>query len=149
MGEEVLGIIDTGRWYELLFFTQTRIVVAKTTRGGLGFLGVIGIAVADYSRKKKSDELKKLSLESVLEADKRNFFIPYSSIQKVEMKKRRTVSQINIIVDQKLDRSMMKKKDKTTGKDVYWYERHFKKEKFEDHVNLVRSVLPDKVVVLQ
>ena len=108
---------------------------------------MIGIAVSDYSGKKRREELEKLSIESVLKADKRNFIIPYSSIQKVEMKKRRFVGEIKIIVDQKLDRSMMKKKDKATGKDVYWYIRQFEKTNFEDYVNLVRSVLPNKVIV--
>jgi len=64
------------------------------------------------------------------------------------MKKRFSAS-INIIADQKFGKDMKKKKDKTIQKDVYTYEKKMEKKKeFEDYVNLVRSVLPDRVVVL-
>ncbi len=148
MNEEMLGTIDLPSDHRMLYFTPNRVIVAKTG-GSAGWLfGAIGAAAEAYRETKKREELKKLSPESVLKADKNNFAIPYSSILRVEMKKKGIFGSICVIADQKFGRDMKKKKDKTIGRDVYRYEKRIAKKGFEDCVDCVRSVLPEKVMVL-
>lgn len=153
MTEEILGIIEID--HRLLCFTSNRIIVAKTGGGGAATgakiaFGLIGRALADRAEKKRRESLEKLSPESVLKSDKHNFAVPYSGIVRVEMRKVSPYAKrVKIIADQKFGDYMKKKKDETTQKYVYIYEEEIKtKKEFEDHVNLVRSVLPDKVDVI-
>ena len=79
-------------------------------------------------------ELKKVSFESILKADKDNFEIPYSEITRIGMKK----SSLADRYAGTLEIYTLTKKDKfeiTSGHD------------FEQCVEVVRSVLPEKLVI--
>jgi hypothetical protein len=143
MSEEILDIIrcqrhgvfygallPEGRYYGL-YFTSNRIIVAVLSGS---IYTVIGKVIADYSSSKRSDELKKLSPESILKAKKTNFEIPYAEITKVEIKKPRALSaaKIRIFTHTKKYKFVFA----TPGKS-----------EFEAHENLVRSALPDKLFI--
>ena len=93
MSEEIIGIINkcitkTGRHVDI-FLTTNRIIVAKYGNylaSTLAF-GIVGSAISNRSAKKKSEELRKLSADSILNADDKNYDIPYSEITKVKMNK--------------------------------------------------------------
>ena len=141
MSEEVLGVIGVMRpafartIYETLFFTPDRVIVARTS-GGLGTLfGGIGAGIEAYRGAKKAEEMRKLSLESVLTADKHNYAISNSEITKVELRKKWTGIKINI-----------ETKDKT-GKWTCTGIPEKKKVKLEDYENILRPVFGDKLSV--
>lgn len=153
--EQILGTIEID--HKMLCFTPTRVIVANTKgiRGvamGAAILfgpigGVVAEALSKGAENMRRQKLRKLSLESVLKAREGNFAIPYSGIVRVEMKIKKR--KIKIIADQKFGDDMKKKRDEITQKNVYVFEKKMeKKEAFVDHVKLVRSVLPGKVVVL-
>lgn len=146
--EKVLGGIEVVKDYRYgLYFTPNRAIVAKTggvrwywlllviILGGiiLGLiLALIIAAIIGRRSKKKFKELSELSSESILTADKKNFGILYPDITRVEMKKRTFLrSKIEIIL--------------TSGEKHEFY--ILKKKEFEDYVNLIRSVLPNKTYV--
>jgi hypothetical protein len=144
----MLGTIDLPSDHKTLYFTPNRVIVAKTG-GKAGYLfGGIGAGITAYREQKKREELRKLSPESVLRADKHNFAIPYSDILRVEMKKKRFSGSICLIAGHKFGKDM-KKKDKTTAIDVYRYEKAIAKKGFEDCVDCVRSVLPEKLSIIE
>jgi hypothetical protein len=141
MGEEILGTIYAGKQkfsgvdQFLLCFTPKRIIVAKAGGSGLGTavaFGGIGAAVRMRAASKRARDLKKLSVESLMKTDKANFEIPYSDITKVEMKKggMMTASVLRV----------------STLKDEYKF-NPVEKKLFDEQVNLVRSVLSDKLSI--
>lgn len=141
MSEEVLGVIGVMRpafartIYETLFFTPDRVIVARTS-GGLGAVfGGIGAGIDAYRGGKKAEELGKLSMESVLTADKHNYAVSNSEITKVELRKKWTGIKINI-----------ETKDET-GKWTCIGIPEKKKVKIEDYENILRPVFGDKLSV--
>lgn len=93
MTEEIHGVIENcmgniGRNINL-FFTSNRVIVAKTgnTFAWQYAFGAVGGIIEKKAIQKRSEEMKKLSVESILTADKKNFDIPYIEVNKVEMKK--------------------------------------------------------------
>lgn len=136
--EKVLGGIEVakGTTYYGLYFTPNRAIVAKT--GGFPWLWAIllvglllGALIRSRRAKKKFRELSELSSQSILMADKKNFGIPYPDITRVEMKKRSFLrSKIDILTSRE--------------KHEFYILR---KKEFEDYVNLIRSVLPNKTFV--
>jgi len=139
--EKVLGGIEVakgttyvGATYYGLYFTPKRVIVAKTA--GVPWIWVlvslfIGALIRGRRAKKRFKELSELSSESILTADKKNFGILYLDITRVEMKKGTFRSKIEIILTSR--------------------EKHkfyiLKEKEFEDYVNLIRSVLPNKTYV--
>lgn len=131
-----------------LYFTSNRVIVAKTAGppslviivvlvllgllfgiGGLTGAVIFGVIVAMVTAKragKKFKELGKLSAESILRADKKNFGIPYPEITRVEMKK----NKIIILTNREKHKFGIRR-----GKES------------EDYVNLIPSVLPKKTFV--
>ena len=144
MSGEILGIIGhtesrgKGRFmrkYALVFSSDC--VVAVKIGGILGttlgyYFGTVGLTLYDRRLSKKADELRDVSLDEVLRADKDNFMIPYQDITKVEMKKGGILSPTKITFftkDRKYTFNLLKRKI------------------FDDCVELIKSILPDKVVV--
>lgn len=132
--EKVLGAIKVakGANYFGLYFTTNRVIVAKTGGGGWGWLfGGIGTIVGAIATGKRAEkrfkELSKLSPESILMADKKNFGIPYHDITQVEVKKH----MIYILTRRK------KHKFGMLGR----------KKQLDDYANLIRSILPNKTYV--
>jgi hypothetical protein len=134
MGEEILTVIGTGK-PETLFFTSKRVIIAKT--GGMASrmamqsaFGVLGALAEQRREAKKKEELSKLTPESILSADKKNFGIPYEEIVKVEFFKKLLSQKMRI----------------TTGTDKYEYYVAEPKKKQPEYLNTLRAVLGDKLV---
>lgn len=151
MSEEVLGVVKVVRTgfysttYETLYFTPDRTVVARIGGGGKsmaiggllgGALGA-GIAGAMQGReaKKKGEQYSKVSLESILKADKNNYAIPHSEITEVELKKDWRSIGLNI------------KTSKKHG-ETKW---HVFEEKWKDaserYESMLRPVFKDRLIV--
>lgn len=124
-----------------LFFTSNRLAVAKIG-GQLKELGGFGVFA------KKAEELRDVSIESLLKADKDNFEIPYSEITKVEIRKAgwkdklaasRPVPGI-ITITGKEEHKFLIAQIRIEGSE-------YRAQKFEECVDLLRSVLSSKVSV--
>ena len=82
MTEETLGIIKVQKWKLNLVVTTERIVVAK----GLGTIRLGNFSTPESIAeriwaKERSEDMKKLTAESILKADKKNYVINYAQIQ--------------------------------------------------------------------
>ncbi len=156
MSEEVIGsfVVDKMRswmWKSLLYpkgftfvFTRNRLIGAKL---GAKFI------LTDRKTRKMFDRIsmeghKEGSLESILKADKDNFEIPYSDIKKIEMKKADIADNLwsahrtgyTKTYAGTLEIHTLSKKDRfeicsQLGQD------------FEQCVEVVRLVLPEKLVI--
>lgn len=145
MGDEILGIIGhtegrgKGRFmgkYALVFSSES--VVAAKIGGVLGttfgyYFGTAGLAIYNRSLSKRADELKDISVDKVLNADRHNFRIPYQDITKIEMKKGGMLSPTRVTF---------------LTKDKKYTFNLLKKNTFNDCIDLIKSILPDKVAVL-
>ena len=137
--EEILGVVEnavTWNYKYNLFLTTNRIVVAKIRgpKDDLSWLlsPMAGI-VADKLLKpeeKRRERLRGMSAEDILKADKGNFEIPYSEITKVEMKKFGRRRDMRILTAMKEHKFFVNR------------------DRFDEYVNIVRSILPDKLSVL-
>jgi hypothetical protein len=150
--ERVLGGIEVEEYG--LYFTPNRMVVAKTGFGKIPkwyvlllaaawfFFGLMGLFwffllslpflyIRSRRARKKLRELGKLPPENILMADEKNFELPYHDIIRVEMRKRRLLRDKITILTRR-------------GK----HEFHIlKKREFEKYVDLIRSILPNKIYV--
>ena len=152
MSEEILGIIGNlegkgrGRVTRTfaLVFTHNELVVVKIGGTMSLFKRFVVEAISEsygistisdvYNQliSNKSDELKKGNIQDILEADKLNYAIPYSDIEKIEVKKMSILShrgRMIITIDTK---------DKN-----YWF-RITEQQLYNDYVNLTRKSLPTK-----
>jgi len=96
MAEEKHGVVRArlGTTDFDLFFTNERVIAAKTG-GMMGWalaLGAIGQAIAAHLSKKKSEQLRDLSLESVVTSDSKNFCISHDDVLRAELKKPKALS---------------------------------------------------------
>jgi len=139
--EGILGVIEdamTWNYKYNLFFTSSRILVAKI-RGpsdDLSYLfgGVVAGIVADKLLKpeeKRREKLKQLSAEEILKADRSNFMIPYSEIVRVEMKHFGRGRIMKII----------------TNTREHKFNLNLRRDRFDEYVDLIRSIVPDKLSV--
>jgi len=121
-----------------LCFTSNRLIVANVNiTEWIRLLwvfamvgGIIIILVANLTWAWKTKQLSKLSVESILTADKKNLAIPYTKVRKVELFKEGRGRIIRIISD--------------TGIQEF---NLIKPKEFEDYVNVLRPVLADKMAV--
>jgi len=81
---------------------------------------------------KKKEQLSKLSPESILTADKKNFAIPYTEVTQVEMLKKRRfhAAMVRIVAGAKKHQFVLDKP-----------------KELENYVNILRPVLEDKLVI--
>jgi len=129
MSDKIIGIIGpTGlvtdivaTFYDLIFTSEK--IVATT----IGWPGVNSLS------KKKDTELQELPIDKILLNDKKNFEVHYSDIHKIKIKKPGLLigAEINII---------------TYSTNYRFYIKE--KKAFDKHVNLVRSVLNDKLELI-
>lgn len=155
MSEEIKGHIMAGKMFALkpgtyyaLFFTSRRLIAAKVGGQLKDMLGPV--ALREYAE--KAEELKEVSIESVLKADKDNFEIPYTDITHIEVKKAgwkdklvsdmRTIGTITIKEKEEhkfqITRAFIVDPSSPTG---------LKPQKLEDCIKVIRSVLSDKLSV--
>jgi len=130
VNEEILEVIETTD-RKGLYFTSNRVIIAKLGGQALSMaFGVFGALAESRMRAKKKEQLSKLSPESILTADKKNFAIPYTEVTKVELFKKMLGRKVRITVGaKKHEFSLSKPKE------------------FENYVNVLQPLLGDKLTV--
>ena len=146
MEEEIKGIITrveagfVSSTYSL-YFTDKRIIRALTfsaaKKVGTWYAGgkLLGGTINKYFEKRKDKSLGDLNLDEILNENKNNIEIPYSSINRIEIKTPRSIKSMGLKV--------IKIKIVTSDKE---YEMKIKEnEQFDSSLELIKSVLPDKL----
>ena len=146
MEEEIKGIITrveagfVSSTYSL-YFTDKRIIRALTfsaaKKVGTWYAGgkLLGGTINKYFEKRKDKSLGDLNLDEILNENKKNIEIPYSSINRIEIKTPRSIKSMGLKV--------IKMKIVTSDKE---YEMKIKEnEQFDSSLELIKSVLPDKL----
>lgn len=145
MSDEILGIIGHTegrgkgrimRKYAIVFYLES--LVAAKLGGVLGTtighsFGITGLAIYNRNMSKKAEKLKDIPIDEVLRADRDNFMIPYQDITKVEMKKGGMLSPTKFTF--------------ITADDKFTFNL-LDREKFNDCVELIKSILPNKADVI-
>ncbi|UCH04686.1 MAG: hypothetical protein JSW05_00550 [Candidatus Thorarchaeota archaeon] len=149
MSEAIRGNIDVDidhAWYGCLFFTSDRLIVARTeykryyrSVGDTDLLMDFNARRRELELREEGEERERMYMttrpDDILAADKRNFAMPYSDIVKVEMKKPGRVWAGKITITT------------TTREKPYKYPLREGKKMFDQHVNLVRSLLPNRLSI--
>ena len=146
MEEEIKGVITRveagliSSTYSL-YFTNKRIIRALTfsaaKKVGTWYAGgkLLGGTINKYFEKRKDKSLGDLNLDEILNENKKNIEIPYSSINRIEIKTPRSIKSMGLKV--------IKMKIVTSDKE---YEMKIKEnEQFDSSLELIKSVLPDKL----
>ena len=146
MEEEIKGVITrveagfVSSTYSL-YFTNKRIIRALTfsaiKKVGTDQLGgkLFGGRMNKYFENRKDKSLRDLKPDEILNENKKNIEIPYSSINRVELKTPRSIKSMGLKV--------IKIKIVTSDKK---YEMKIKEnEQFDSSLELIKSVLPDKL----
>lgn len=123
--KKFIGIIDIVYDTEkyMLYFTSSRVIVARITRD-------------------KLDKLKQISGGEILRADEKNFSIPYSDIVKVEVTEwPRGGSSSNIVTEEKTYTFGLR------DPSILGHHHYTGKKLFEDYEAILRSILPDKLSI--
>jgi len=143
MSEKILGNIEvmyikgtfSGYDKDVLFFTSDRLIVAKFSDDWSRYApgSPVTFWVSRDQERKKKEELERDNIlpEDVLKKDTANFEIPYSDIEKVEVKKPGLVGPgiVKVIT-----------KEKTHQLGV-------NKKVFDDFMKLMQSVLANKLTM--
>jgi hypothetical protein len=97
---EIIRVVGTGfaPAHEDLFLTKDKVIIARLGGGRQYIIGgiVMGILIDE-----KDKEVRKISAEDILKADKNNYAIPYSEITKVELKKNHGIVSFQIQTKEK------------------------------------------------
>ena len=146
MEEEIKGIITrveagfVSSTYSL-YFTDKRIIRALTfsaaKKVGTWYAGgkLLGGTINKYFEKRKDKSLGELNLDEILNENKNNIEIPYSSINRIEIKTPRSIKSMGLKV--------IKIKIVTSDKE---YEMKIKEnEQLDSALKLIESVLGDKL----
>jgi len=126
------GCTGTGTEFFELVFTPNRMIIAKT--GGRPYLTLSQMLQAAAESQKKKAELQGLSPEGILADNPENIPIAYSDILSIEMKRPGLVGG-----------GRMKIQMRETKKQHEF--RLPEKREFQGHVDFLRSVLKERVIV--
>jgi len=131
--EKILFMTRNLNTHQTFYFTQNRVIVVKTgskaAEYAAGFtFGIVGWAYQGRADWKKSVQLAQLNPESILAANKDNYYISYSEIAQVKVSK----GLGNTV------------KIKTTDNKKIKYGIE-KDEIYKDHVIFLHSVLSEKI----
>ncbi|MBN1575611.1 MAG: hypothetical protein JW913_03610 [Chitinispirillaceae bacterium] len=126
MAEEKIGVVRTklkGTDFDL-YITTERIVAAKTGSVVMwgAFFGAIGQGLAAYFSKKKSAQLRELTIESIATSDKNNFTYALSAIDRAQLKKpgKLSAAALSLDHDGKTTKfTLMEKKQFEQDKEVF------------------------------
>ncbi len=153
MSDSILTGYPTSDYKKMIFFTKEKVIVAKIGGqagqiAGAALGGVTGSLIGRSrdkgASKKKGQKFLESTPQEILAAEAFNYAIPYTGIEKVELRK----NKVKIIAKEKFGKDMKRKTDKTTQKEYYLYEKPIKKIKdFEDQVSLLRTYLSNKLEV--
>jgi hypothetical protein len=152
LSEEVIGLIGplegkgkgkvTRRF--ALVFTKNELIVVKIGGTLSIFTGILSEAVESgyglstigdvYSHitNKRVEKFKDMKVQDILNLDKLNFSIPYSNLDRVEVKKKSVLSPKGRWIV-----------DIATSGNKYWF-RFAEKKSFEACAKLVKKILPNK-----
>ena len=135
--------IDTG-WFGSLYFTSDRLIVARTEQKRFSqeeTSPLTRMILRRFHGKEIEEDKNRESMymkthpDNILAADKKNFAIYYSCITRVELKKpgRFFAGKITIST--------------TVGEKPYRYNLREGSVLFDEHVSLVQSLIPNKLVI--
>jgi len=144
MSDEILGRVEVADKEDNprnLVFTSKRIIVALLVSELVAAVPVLSL----LEMRKRREEYGRLSAESILKADKGNFAIPYEEIVNVEMKRPSTFGKGKVMIFS--NKILLSSGEETKIPIVLLFTFKEKKNLFDERVNLVRSVLPDKLSV--
>lgn len=134
--ETILGVINDARSidlaYHAIFFTSKRVIIALTRSTVKVMLptGGFNSKIHDkISSQKRAQELAMMMPVDILQADKSNYYISYTDIKSVILKKRRWLGSIITII---------------TDDEKYGFVFH---DNFDEGFRIVSSSIPDKVIV--
>lgn len=144
---DVMGTGFFGMKRQTLIFTEHRIIVAKRGGGLAGTLGIFGGAITavagaaydSHRASKKGEELGKLSVESILKADKKNFAIDNSELVKIELKK----------YAMKVETQKKKYKFIAEGIPGIKPKSRWKGLPVEEYVNVLKQCIPPEKLVIK
>jgi hypothetical protein len=163
MAEKIIGMINSiareANGFTTVFFTETKMIFAKTasflgmlgTAGGAEILGlgtVLGSQIVTYVATNKSDEkakeLSKLNTDDILKNNKGNFEILYSDVKSITLK-RPVYKTIPFTKSQFLFSGGFI--EIATTQKHYLYESYATADDFEKYIEVVKTILPDKLTV--
>lgn len=135
---EPLGFISVHRHdlashiFESLYFTDDKVIVLRIANAGFMKYG-LGNVISGWSRARDQDKnFAELPPEEALKSNENNYFIPFSEITKVELKKFGLGATIKIL---------------TSKKEYSWAARGLpdvKKPKFDDYEEVLQRVFSEK-----
>lgn len=133
--ETILGMIEDATTidatFHTLFFTSSRIIIALTVSMAKVILSGSGnvTTLPMYWSQKRTRELAMMTPVEILQADKNNYYYPYTDIKSIILKKRRWLKSIVTIT---LD----------DGEDTFFFTHNF-----DEIFRMTSSSIPDKVIV--
>ena len=141
MEEEIKGVmtrIESGLVTSTysLYFTNKRIIRALTfsaiKKVGTDQLGgkLFGGTINKYFENRKDKSLRDLKPDEILNENKRNIEIPFSSVKRVELKKPGRLKGAKMKIVTSDEEYSMKIKEK---------------KEFDNYLELIKSLLPDKL----
>jgi hypothetical protein len=140
MSRKPLGIMGVSRivgWtrlqiFEALYFTNGKIVVARTATGIHWGWGAINAINGWRKAIEQEKRMVNLSVEEILCADINNFVLPYDKIQKVELKKFGKGAFLNVYyVDKKYHWNLHRLSGSYNAEDFITFLQSLFGEKFE------------------
>lgn len=141
MDDKPLGIIGVIRFvgwsrlqlYEALYFTDDKIIVARTATGFRLKFGAVD-AITGYCLAKQQEEtMERQSAEEVLHSDENNFTIPYNQIDEIELKRFLGMAKLKLTAN---------------GKKYSWDVRripHVEKYCIADVENILRPIFKERL----
>jgi hypothetical protein len=137
-----IGVSIDGGWFGYLFFTSDSLIVARTEqkRYSPEHMGPLTRMILHRVHGKKIEEEKNRERmymtahpDNILAADKKNFAIPFSCIDRIEMKKPGRVLAGKILIST------------NTREKPYKYPLREGSVPFDEYVSLLRSLMPSKL----
>ena len=134
----IIGVIRFVGWtrlqvYEALYFTDDKVIVARTATGFHLKWGAINAIIGYYTAKQQEENMESMSVEEVLNSDENSFAIPYSQIEEIELKRFLGAAKLRLTVN---------------GKKYRWDVRgipHIKKYKVSDVKSILRPIFEEKL----
>ena len=139
--DEALGFISVHRHdlvshiFESLYFTDEKVIVLRIAKAGSMKYGLGAVISGWYRARNQDKNLAKLPPEEALKSNENNYFISFSEITQVELKKFGLGAIIKIL---------------TNKKEYSWDARglpDLKKPKFDDYEEVLRRVFSEKLLV--
>ena len=138
---EAVGFISVHRndlvshFFESLYFAEDKVIVLRIAKAGFMKYGLGDVISGWYRARDQDKNLAKLPPEEALKSNENNYFIPFSEITKVELKKFGFGAILTILTNQK---------------EYSWDARGLpdvSKPKFGDYEEVLRRIFSEKLMV--